>query len=446
MASITSEPNGHKTIQFVNKARKRKSIRVGKCSQRQAEALKERIEALNAAQISGQAVDSETSRWLTTRVDVKLAEKLAKVGLIAPRQVATLGAFLTSYVESRADVKPGTKTNYGQVERDLVAFFGANKPLAEISHGDADAFRLHLLTKKGEGGRTLGENTVRRRCGRAKQFFRAAVRKKLIAENPFGDMKAVSVRANRGRDHFISRNDAAKVLEACPDSQWRLLFALSRYGGLRCPSEHLALRWGDIDWAGSRMTVRSPKTEHNEGGESRIVPIFPELRPYLDAAYEEAEERTEFVITKYRDANANLRTQLNRIITRAGLTPWPKLFQNLRATRETELAANYPLHVVCKWIGNSQTVARKHYLQVTETDFDKAGGKSAAESGAVETDSGTKTVHNPAQQHAEELSTTTPNNKNAPINRGVVRARAAAYGDTQESRMTPTGLEPVLPP
>ena len=65
----------------------------------------------------------------------------------------------------------------------------------------------------------------------------------------------------------------------------------------------------------------------------------------------------------------NLRTQLKRIIRRAGFTPWPKLFQNLRSTRETELTEQYPLHVVCAWIGNSQPVAAKHYLQVTDEEM-----------------------------------------------------------------------------
>ena len=39
--------------------------------------------------------------------------------------------------------------------------------------------------------------------------------------------------------------------------------ALSRYGGLRCPSEHLALKWSDVDWDKSRIRVPSPKTEHH---------------------------------------------------------------------------------------------------------------------------------------------------------------------------------------
>jgi hypothetical protein len=95
-----------------------------------------------------------------------------------------------------------------------------------------------------------------------------------------------------------------------------------------------------------------------------MVPMFPELLPYLREVFEEAEEGTEFVITRYRRPAVNLRTQLLRIIERAGLKAWPKLWQNLRSTRETELAESYPLHVVCAWIGNSEPVAAKHYLQV----------------------------------------------------------------------------------
>ena len=54
------------------------------------------------------------------------------------------------------------------------------------------------------------------------------------------------------------------------------------------------------------------------------------------------------------------------------MQPWPKLFQNLRSPRETELADDFPMHVVCQWIGNSQLIAAKHYLQVTDDHFTKA--------------------------------------------------------------------------
>jgi hypothetical protein len=193
---------------------------------------------------------------------------------------------------------------------------------------------------------------------------------------------------------FVTRQIADKVIDACPDNQWKLLFALCRYGGLRCPSEVLALKWSDIDWERNRIRVPSPKTEHIEGKESRMIPMFPELRPLLLDVLDEAEEGgSEYVITRYRDSNVNLRTQLKRIIARAGITPWPKLFQNLRSTRETELAEEYPLHVVCSWIGNSLSVAKEHYLQITDLHFLQAA-QMPPETSAE------KAAQNPAQSEA----------------------------------------------
>src|SRR5262245_24327220 len=65
--------------------------------------------------------------------------------------------------------------------------------------------------------------------------------------------------------------------------------------------------------------------------ESRVVPIFPELRPYLEAAKAEAKRGAEFVLTirsversRLTGKAANLGTRLPKIVRRAGLTPWPK--------------------------------------------------------------------------------------------------------------------------
>ena len=128
------------------------------------------------------------------------------------------------------------------------------------------------------------------------------------------------------------------------------------------------------------MLIRSAKTEHHENKGTRIVPIFPEVRPHLEQVWEQAERGTEYVITRYRAENVNLRTQFERIIRRAGLKPWPKLFQNLR-DRATELASEHPAHVAAAWLGHSTIVANKHYWQVTDGDFAKAigGGTEADE-------------------------------------------------------------------
>jgi integrase len=138
------------------------------------------------------------------------------------------------------------------------------------------------------------------------------------------------------------------------------------------------LEWTDILWDVSKFRVTSPKTEHHEGKAERLVPIFPELLPYLREAFEKAPEGSRYVINRTRDPKVNWRTQILRIIRKAGLTPWPKPFQNMRATRETELADQFPAHVVTAWIGNSERVATDHYLQITEEHWNRG-----AESGAL---------------------------------------------------------------
>ena len=78
---------------------------------------------------------------------------------------------------------------------------------------------------------------------------------------------------------------------------------------------------------------------------------------------------------------SNLRTQAQRIIKKAGLKPWGKLFQNLRSTRETELVEKFPDHVVTGWLGNSPDIARKHYLQTHEEHFQRAVEKEGLNQG-----------------------------------------------------------------
>ena len=171
--------------------------------------------------------------------------------------------------------------------------------------------------------------------------------------------------------HFVTRKDCEKILEACPDAEWRLIFALARFGGFRTPSETWLLRWEDVNWGRGRITVHSPKTEHHE---SRVIPLYPELLPHLREVYEQAEAGPKYVITRYRMPTLNLRKPFKHILRRAGLEPWPRLFQNLRASRETELLDQFPLKAVVYWRGNSAPIACKHYLMVRDEDYDRASG------------------------------------------------------------------------
>jgi len=302
-----------------------------------------------------------------TGIDAKLARKLARVGLTGPRlEAGKLGSFLREYIDKRTDVRPNTKRNLEQSRRYLGEHFGEGRAVRSITAADADGFGFAMKAK-------YAEATAARVIKHARQFFTFARRGGMVEADPFAEVKPGSM-SNEARLFFIDRTTAEKVLAACPDAEWRLIIALARYGGLRTPSEPLALTWEDVKWDLARLRIDSPKT-----GE-RWIPLFPELRPLLEEAFDRAEPGTVHVITRYRKFNQNLRTQFTKIIRRAGLKPWPRPFQNLRASRETELAADHPLHVVTEWIGNSAPVAARHYLSVTDADFEKAARKAAQSS------------------------------------------------------------------
>ena len=243
MASISNDAGGGRRILFVNQNRDRKSIRLGKVSRKIADEVKSRVENIVAAAKAGHSIDGETADWLG-KIGDELHSRLAAVGLVPGRQAAAaapkLGDFLESYIAGRTDVADSTVINLNAASRRLVEFFGEDKPIDAFTVDDAKAWLVWMKSKNADA--TIGR-TVRR----ARQFFQAAIDKELIDKNPFSKIKAPSD-ANEDRKAFVPLDVAFKVIDECPDAEWRLLFALSRFGGLRCPSEHLALTWPDVDW------------------------------------------------------------------------------------------------------------------------------------------------------------------------------------------------------
>jgi len=61
-------------------------------------------------------------------------------------------------------------------------------------------------------------------------------------------------------------------------------------------------------------------------------------------------------------------------IRRAGLTPWPRLFQNLRASCEMDFVQMVPGDTAAKWMGHSTSIAGRHYLGVRDAHFDAVTG------------------------------------------------------------------------
>ncbi len=376
MAHVSKDRNGSLRLRFNIDPQTQRGFRIGKVSSKVAQRLCDHVDELVSSLKTGQPVSPATAE-ATSRLLPAFRAKFERAGLLEPQKPQMgLAAFLTAYIDSRGDLKPSTRDNLTQAKVALIEYFGAERELGDITPGDADEFRLWLQTKR---RRPLAANTAKRLCSRAKQFFLHAQRKRLVKESPFADMRRLAVTGNESRRRFIDRPTIDRVLAACPSVDWRLIVVLCRFGGMR-PSEACNLRWEHVSFERRRIRIRCEKTEHTEGREWREIPFFPEIVPHLQEAWDAAPEGAEMVIQKYR-ATQNLRMPFQDIVARAGVEVWGKPFQNLRATRETELVREFPLHVVCSWLGNTAAVAKAHYLSVTDTDFEKAAGGGGADGG-----------------------------------------------------------------
>ena len=115
-----------------------------------------------------------------------------------------------------------------------------------------------------------------------------------------------------------------------------------------------------------------------------------------------------------------------------GLKPWPRLFHAMRASRETELAKDYPIHVVTAWSGNTPRIAMKHYLQVTDDDFERA-----AQGGAQVAQNAAQHAHVSLRTHSQE-TTKAPAATRAYAN-GCDTGRESATASSGEDRIRTCG-------
>lgn len=290
MASIVTRPNGHHWIQFKRPDGKRATLRLGKCSRQSASVYQEKIDKLLEFAILQRAIDRNTLEWLRGLHD-KTYQKIAAHGLIPERPRQTVGGLVEAFMLVKTG-KPRTLARWRSSGDNLTEFFAEDMQLTGVSAGDADEYRSFLLTKANRLGKAKGTGlapqTAQKRLSHAVAFFRFALRKGWISENPFEGVTITHAPPIKVRTHFLDSETTYKLLDACHDWEFRTLFALARFAGMRHESETSLLEWRWVDWEREQITFRSPKTEHMPGKAWRTIPIFAELRPYLDAAWEHA--------------------------------------------------------------------------------------------------------------------------------------------------------------
>lgn len=442
MASIVNDPGGRRRILFVGDDDRRKAIRLGKIDRKTAEVVARHVEALVTFRSCGRPVPRETTVWLEG-VGPKVRNRLVAVGLVEPVHRLTINEYLDMWLAGKkaAGHKPTSMRAWKQTSTAIQGQFG-KKLLSTVTHADGESFRAAMQN------RDLRDTTVHKRLGHARQMLEDAVRLGHLEVNPWRHVR------HRGGDpsdrrRYVTVDEVEKVIENCPSIHWRLLVALSRFGGLRVPSEAFLLRRTDLDWKRGRLRVPSPKTE-GKGKPVRVIPIFPLLRPYLEEAIKAAGDGNDYIFPEEWRQRANgdggwggvnMRTTLTKIVVRAGLKTWPRIWHALRSSCESDLAQSFPLATVVKWLGNTVGVAMRHYVDATDEAFDRAlDWRPAKGSGAK---SGAQTAQNPAQRGAARNRDDSQYSSQDQWPEGATRNTTTCDETLREGQRECMGIEPT---
>ena len=376
MAAITIAKTKSGTVTGYNvqwyDGKKRRSIylNTSRYSMATAERFKEGIETLLYYQRKDSVVlDPKTEQWLTALSD-DLKSKLEQHGLIAVTKQKTCRLLWDTFLKYRTDdVKPRTIIYYLSCRKLFDVEFSPEDSIEVITPDRLLDWRKSLLSKYAKAG-------VSSRLKVVNTLLNWAVDHDWLSKNPMQKIPRGSF-VNRDKDRIISMEEYAKLLNACPNQEYRTIIALARIGGLRCPSELKLLRWSDIKWEQNRFVVQSLKTEHHARHRERTVPLFSELRHELERHFSsEKAKGNEFVIQGFQGTTWGLYKQFQAISRDAGLGNIVRPFDNMRMSRSNEVVRRWGETRESLWIGHTDRVRQEHYFRLNDEDFSEAAGKS----------------------------------------------------------------------
>ncbi|MDB4644906.1 site-specific integrase [Rubripirellula sp.] len=341
---------------------KRRSIYLSGISEDNAVEVYRQLSRISASMSAGLPIESVSRKWLDSLPD-KMHKKLVKIGVAEDRVLedAIPVPTFTEAARKYVDQFTGAESTRKQLTSCFGIFGGwlerkqgkADCPVSSVTTDDVRSFRAYQVKVK------FAEATIRKRCSRCKQLFARLVDDEIIPSNPFNAVVTASV-DNPDNMEYVEADRVIKVIQAVDKLELKLMLALCRFGGLR-KHECSLIRWQDVlfDEDPPSMTISSNKTG------KRICPLFPSLREQI----EPFRKRAGRIQDKWEpDSNASV-TALRKWADKNGVVLWKKPFQNLRASLETELFAEFPIKDVTMWLGNSPTVAMKHYAMARNHNF-----------------------------------------------------------------------------
>ena len=375
MATLTVDRRAGKVVGYNiqwSENRRRYTIYLSSRSYRRktVDGFKDLVETLIYYRKNGTIVPDKAVANRLAEIPAELQMKLANAGLVNVTKSKTCLELWDTFIKHKTSVaKPQTVITYRVKQKVFFETFSPNELIEKITTDRLLDWKAVLLTKYATAS-AAGCIKV------AKMIFGWAVEQEWLTRNPLKRIPNGSF-INRDNDRIISMEEYAKLLGACRSQEWRTIIALARIGGVRCPSELKQLRWSDIDWAKNRFLVRSPKTEHHAGHRERIVPLFSELRAELERHYLlDGTKENEFVIEHFQKKCWNLCGPFRTIARRAGLEGIIRPFDNMRMSRSNEVRRRWGETKESLWIGHTNEIMKKHYLELSDEEFAEAAEAS----------------------------------------------------------------------
>jgi integrase len=167
----------------------------------------------------------------------------------------TFGNLLDRWLETKSQsVDPSTISNYRWVTEKYIRPGLGRSRLASLKAVDIDSFYVRLARDPGDRGKNLSPRTIRICHTVIRQALEQGRKWGLITRNP-----AIDASPPRSRHHEIhppSVDQVLHLLAAAKDYDEDFATYLRVLAATGCRrAEGLALRWNDIDWKGSQLTI-----------------------------------------------------------------------------------------------------------------------------------------------------------------------------------------------
>ena len=279
------------------------------------------------------------------------------------------------FSEQDRGCKPSTIRNYrNAIDAHLLPVFGS-MVLEDIAVREIERWRAGMSS--GRQKRELSNKTKNNLLVLMHAIFRRAVKLYGLTANPVANVDRFRVPSS-GDVQVFSPEEVWSLVRAASSEADAAIFLTAAFTGLR-RGEVLALRWRDIDLAGSTIRARASYAAGHlttpKSGKVRGVPIAPDVARAL-ARLGDRERFTgddDFVFageaglpldgdalgSRYRDA-----------LARAGLRPLR--FHDLRHTFGTRMIAKADIRRVQEWMGHADIQTMMKYLHYAPREEDAA--------------------------------------------------------------------------